>query len=78
MNNNIPYFSAISRQAIVEKIMEYAGEEFTLEKFYANDSDAFGVTTKGVLDKTGTFPSYGSYKQHAPVVMGDKPNYRRK
>ena len=38
MNNNIPYYSAISRQAIVERIMDYAGEEFNLEKFYANDS----------------------------------------
>ena len=35
MNNNIPYFSAISRQAIVERIMLYAGEDFTLENFYA-------------------------------------------
>ena len=35
MNNNIPYFSAISRQAIVERIKRYAGEAFTLEDFYA-------------------------------------------
>lgn len=45
MNNYIPYFSAISRQAIVERIMLYAGEDFTLENFYAKDSDAFGANT---------------------------------
>lgn len=78
MNNNIPYFSAISRQAIVERIMEYAGEEFTLEKFYANDSDAFGPTTKGLVDKYGTLPSSAARtKQYAPVIVGDKPDFRR-
>ena len=45
MNNNIPYFSAIFRHAIVERIMLYAGEDFTLENFYAKDSDAFGANT---------------------------------
>lgn len=76
MNNNIPYFSAISRQAIVERIMEYAGEEFTLEKFYAKDSDAFGATTKAVapgLPVEGVF----SGRQHAPVFMGDRPEFAK-
>lgn len=76
MNNNIPYFSAISRQAIVERIMEYAGEEFTLEKFYAADNDDFGSMTRGVVSGMMSDPVYiGS--QHAPVYMGDKPNFRK-
>lgn len=73
MNNNIPYYSAISRQAIVERIMDYAGEEFNLEKFYANDSGEFGLTTKS---ETLHFPTetYFSGKRYAPVIMGEKPN----
>ncbi|MBR5274071.1 MAG: leucine-rich repeat protein [Bacteroidales bacterium] len=73
MNNNIPYYSAISRQAIVERIMDYAGEEFTLENFYANDSDEFGTTTR-----SGTISlesMYNNGKQYAPVYMGDKPDF---
>lgn len=77
MNNNIPYFSAISRQAIVERIMEYAGEEFTLEKFYENDSDAFGPTTKGGMIPEFTIEPMFYGKQHAPVFMGDSPNFKK-
>ena len=77
MNNNIPYFSAISRQAIVERIMDYAGEEFTLEKFYENDSDAFGATTKGVVHPELPVETLYNAKQHAPVFMGDKPNFKK-
>jgi hypothetical protein len=77
MNNNIPYFSAISRQAIVERIMDYAGEEFTLDKFYENDSDDFGPTTKaGILPELPVESVY-SGKQHAPVFMGDKPEFKK-
>ena len=77
MNNNIPYFSAISRQAIVERIMEYAGEEFTLESFYENDSNAVGST--GSTVQAASVPSSLRYQgqQYPPVYMGDKPNFRR-
>ena len=36
-NEDIPYYSAISRQAIVERIMDYAGEVFDINEFYAKD-----------------------------------------
>lgn len=42
MNNNVPYYSTISRQAIVERIMQYSGEPFYFETFVANDSRAMG------------------------------------
>ena len=42
MNNGIPYYNAISRQEIVRRILEYSGEGFTMEKFYANDSKKWG------------------------------------
>ncbi|MBQ5854627.1 MAG: leucine-rich repeat protein, partial [Alistipes sp.] len=37
MNNNVPYYSAISRQEMVERIMRYSGQRFSITKFYAND-----------------------------------------
>ena len=42
MNNNVPYFSTWSRQLIVQRIMKLAGETFTLDNFYANDSREIG------------------------------------
>lgn len=76
MNNNIPYFSAISRQAMVERIMEYAGEQFDLETFIEKDVTTAGPTTKG-FGFDMTIPSYNNGKQHAPVYMGDKPDFRK-
>ena len=72
MNNNIPYYSTISRQAIVERIMEYAGEEFTLEKFYENDKISAGASTKS----GGMDPRYETYlsngRHNPPVYAGDR------
>ena len=76
MNNNIPYYSAISRQAMVERIMEYAGETFDLEEFIAKDITTAGPTTKG-MDMDISLPLYSNGKQHAPVYMGDKPDFRK-
>ena len=78
MNNNIPYFSAISRQAMVERIMEYAGEEFDLDTFIAKDITTAGPTTKSAFEVMPIVePVYNNGKQHAPVYMGDKPNFRK-
>lgn len=43
MNNNVPYFSTWSRELIVKRIMKLAGEEFSLESFYANDKRGMGT-----------------------------------
>lgn len=77
MNNNIPYYSAISRQAMVERIMEYAGETFDLEDFISKDVTTAGPTTKvgPALMPIETF--YDNGKQHAPVYMGEKPDFKR-
>ena len=74
MNNNIPYFSAISRQAIVERIMDYAGEEFDMSSFYEKDNDDMGPTTKSSIYDLN-MPAINSGKQHAPVYMGDRPDF---
>lgn len=42
MNNNVPYFSTISRQAIVERIMDYSGGKFDFETFVSKDSREMG------------------------------------
>lgn len=78
MNNNIPYFSAISRQAIVERIMDYAGETFSLEDFYSKDvltMTGVSGTTKSAVPYGQGF-MYGSGKQYAPVFMGESPDFK--
>lgn len=77
MNNNIPYYSAISRQAIVERIMEYAGETFSLDDFIAKDVTTAGPTTKSAAGIMPVEPIYDNGKQHAPVFMGEKPDFKR-
>lgn len=37
MNNDIPYYSTISRESIVKRIKQYAGETYSFEDFIAND-----------------------------------------
>lgn len=73
MNNNIPYYSAISRQAIVERIMEYAGEEFTFEKFKAKDSDEIGAIPLSMTRCVATEAESYNPLHNEPVIMGDKP-----
>ena len=75
MNNNIPYYSAISRQAIVERIMDYAGETFTLENFYALDDDSFGSipTTKSGAQEFGVDANFVIATGRAPEYMGEHP-----
>lgn len=79
MNNNIPYYSAISRQEIVERIMRYAGEEFSLEEFYANDVlDMQGNITGGTRSvEENAITLTGAGKQMPPKFMGDKPQLKK-
>lgn len=76
MNNNVPYFSAISREAIVKRIMEYAGEPYSFEDFKARD--VLDASTTGVSrSSVAGFVEYpASNRQHNPVYMGEKPVLR--
>lgn len=78
MNNNIPYYSAISRQAIVERIKAYAGEEFNFDDFVAKDS--FEVGTKSLardFDWTfGANPNMFRANGDGPIYMGEHPNVK--
>jgi hypothetical protein len=76
MNNNIPYFSAISRQEAVERIMRYAGEEFDINDFYAKDVlDTYGNQTGGtrVASEPNAITLTGAGKQMPPKFMGESP-----
>lgn len=78
MNNNIPYYSAISRQAIVERIKAYAGEAFDVDDFVAKDS--FEVGTKSLardFDWTfGVNPNMFRANGDGPIYMGEHPNVK--
>ncbi|MBQ2374306.1 MAG: hypothetical protein II299_04280, partial [Alistipes sp.] len=79
MNNNIPYYSAISRQEIVERIKRYAGEEFDLNEFYANDVlDMQGnITGRTRSIEENAITLTGAGKQMPPKFMGDKPQLKK-
>lgn len=78
MHNNIPYYNAISREAMVKRIMEYAGEEYSFEDFKANDKEALpSVTTKSDwMWSEGTGAS-SRFDQMPPKFMGDKPSFKK-
>lgn len=69
MNNNIPYFSTWSRQLIVQRIMKLAGEQFSLDSFYAKDKRDMGrdFTTSRSLDCSAS----GSIHGNPPVFIKD-------
>ena len=76
MNNNIPYYSAISRQEIVERIMRYAGEKFDINEFYAKDVlDTYGNQTGStrVASEPNAITLTGAGKQMPPKFMGESP-----
>lgn len=75
MNNNVPYFSAISREEIVKRIKRYAGEDYSFEEWKAND-----VALVKDDEATRTIPTYSNYvsrsKQYEPRFMGEKPSFK--
>ena len=78
MNNDIPYYSTISREAIVKRIMEYAGEEYSFEKFAANDKIEAQPETASAATKAlpFSFSVSGGTHQHGLVFMGKRPNLK--
>ena len=78
MNNNIPYYSAISRQAMVERMMEYAGKQFDINDFYAKDvRDASNNTATRLQVMETAITMTGAGKQMPPKFMGDKPQLNK-
>lgn len=77
MNNNIPYYSAISRQAMVERILTLSGEGFTMQKFYDNDSFRVGsvsrVGPRSLTQEDMLRQEVHYSHDHGPVYMGEHP-----
>ncbi len=72
MNNDIPYYSTISRESIVKRIKKYAGEEYSFEEFVQNDKrDAGTVSTRAGVD-VNDHRNAGTY-QHEPVIHKGSP-----
>jgi hypothetical protein len=78
MNDNISYYSAISREAIVKRIMDYAGEEYSFEDFKANDKESLPsvITKSDWMWSEGTGAS-SRFDQMPPKFMGDKPSFKK-
>ena len=78
MHNNIPYYNAISREAMVKRIMEYAGEEYSFEDFKANDKEALpSVTTKSDWMWSEGSGASSRFDQMPPKFMGEKPSFKK-
>lgn len=78
MNNNVPYYSTISRQEMVERIMKYSGGTFDFETFVSNDSREMGekfLTRSGSAGGTSQ-----AIEGNAPMVVKGSPlkNLKRK
>ena len=75
MNDNVPYFSTISRQTIVERIKEYAGEEFSYDEFVANDSREWGVDyTDPTQTRSVALPRpSANVHRHQPIIIEGSP-----
>ena len=58
MNNDIPYYSTISRESIVKRIKRYAGETYSFEEFVANDKRDAGNVTRSVDVPSSTVRSF--------------------
>lgn len=78
MNNNVPYYSTISRQAIVERIMDYAGETFDFETFVSKDRRDMGDKFLTRSGSAGTVSA--SIKGNMPNIVKSSPlkNLKRK
>lgn len=78
MHNNIPYYNAISREAMVKRIKKYAGEEYSFEDFKANDKESLpSVTTKGWMWSDENTNASSRFDQMPPKFMGEKPSFSK-
>ena len=68
MNYGIPYYNAISRLEIMRRIFDYARENFSMDYFYANDTnewgDTDGTTRAGTAHTFLQGSSYAGSNQH--------------
>ena len=72
MNNNIQYHSAISREAIVKRIMLYAGETYSFDEFVKNDKRGSDNLSRSTRDMDFGTKALGN--QYPPVIHKGRPS----
>lgn len=79
MNYGIPYYNTPSRLSIYRRILDYAGEEYSMAKFRAQDTFEWGATviTRSTDHKTEGLTPITSGNHHEPTItrfreVGDK------
>ncbi|MDR0962453.1 MAG: fimbrillin family protein [Mediterranea sp.] len=72
MNNDIPYYSAISRETIVKRIKSIAGETYNFDDFVANDKAVVEAPATRTEDGLGV-PYRPIMRRHAPITPGKRP-----
>lgn len=77
MNNEIPYYSTVSRESIVKRIKAYAGEEYDFDDFVANDN-VENLPETASLSAVGYGVPVGrvdvrAANHHTPVFLGKRP-----
>ena len=74
MNYGIPYYNTPSRLAIYRRILDYAGMEFRMENFRAQDTFEWGATelTRAAASDTGSLTPITEGNHHTPAII----NYR--
>lgn len=76
MNNDVPYYSTISRESIVKRIKAYAGEEYSFDEFVENDVIEVNVNeTTRSTENSYLYNSRASLQQQ-PVFMGKLPSLK--
>ncbi len=79
MNNNIAYYNAISREAMVKRIMKYAGEEYSFEAFKAKDYESLPSSanpeTRAAWNGVSSTSGSSQFNQRPPKFMGEKPEF---
>ena len=76
MNNDIPYYSTISRESIVKRIKRYAGETYSFEEFVANDKRDAGAVTRSADTYVDSRTLHGF--QMPPKIHKGSPLQRNK
>lgn len=74
MNNDIPYYSTISRESIVKRIKRYAGEEYNFEDFVANDKRESSAVSRTADMSVGNVVN----RSMPPVIHKGSPLQNRK
>ena len=71
MNYGIPYYNTPSRLSIYRRILDYAGEEFRMENFRAQDTFEWGDAniTRGAAHDVNDLTPITTGNHHEPTII---------